>query len=367
MRALLGNFAQRVTGRGPHGVAPFDALSPDLARTRAKLPAGLWADGVLNRVEADATVAGESHSLLGQKLVAEPRAPASSSPVRRLYALRDACVAGADGVVWCPYRGLAIEETVRQWRGDPVTHPLLAAPRFPAPAPLPGVALSLGSLDAGGFYHFLHESLPRLALARAWLGQIDHFLCPGAPDRFQAGWLALAGVPAAKIKWLHGHAHWRCEQLLFTNLPTDDSAPSPWLFDAIRELARWSFPADANRRLWLTRRGAGSRHPVWEDRLLGLLPGFELVDLASLPASQQVALFASARVVAGPHGAGFANLPFCHPTARVVELLPDLQPRPLYARLAATAALPHAWAAVDFTRESNDLPALAVAIRDFAR
>lgn len=365
MRPLLSNLAQRVTGRGPHGVAPFDSLAPDLVRARAKNAAGPWPDGVLNRVESDATVAAESNSLLGQKFVAPSRPVAPFSPLRRLFALRDACVAGDDGVVWCPHLGLAIEETVRQWQAGPKAHPLLTAPRFPAAEPLSGVSLCLGSLGAGGFYHFLHESLPRLALARAWLGHIDHFLCPGAPGSFHAGWLDLAGVPEAKVKWLHGHTHWRCEKLLFTNLPTDDCEPSPWLVGAIRELTRWSPAPRSSRRLWLTRRDAASRHLVWEDRLLALLPGFEPVSLATLPAREQVVLFATAAVVAGPHGAGFANLPFCSPGARVVELLPNLQPRPLYGRLAAAARLPHAWVAADFTYEPRDLAGLAAAIQSF--
>jgi hypothetical protein len=365
MKQLLGRFAQRITGRGPHGVAPFDSVEADLVRARATLAAGTWPDGALHAVEADRTVVAGSFALLGQQIPKPLRPAAQLSPVRRLFALRDACVAGDDGVVWCPHLGLAVEETVRQWHGGPDTHPLLSAPRYPVATPLPGVALNLGSLDAGGFYHFLHESFPRLALARKWLDHVDHFLCPGGPDSFHGGWLELAGVPAARIRWLHGHAHWRCEQLLFTNLPTDDCAPTLWLFGAIRELARWSPAPYPTRRLWLTRRDAPSRRLAWEDRLLALLPDFEPVSLARLPAAEQVALFASAAVVAGPGGAGFANLPFCHPNARVVELLSDLLPLPLYARLAAVAGLPHAWAIVDFQREPDDLPALAAAIRAF--
>lgn len=365
MRRTAARIFQRLIRSGPRGVAPLDSVAQDLARVRAALAPGPWPDGTLQTIEPDTTATAGSIALLGQKLASSPRPVARRSPTRRLFSLRDACAAGADGVVWCPHLGLAIEETVRQWHGDPDTHPLLSAPRFPVATRLPGVALNLGSLDAGGFYHFLHESYPRLALARAWIDRIDHFICPGSPGGFHAGWLELAGVPAAKIKWLHGHAHWRCEQLLFTNLPTDDSAPSPWLLGAIRELVHWTAASHAVRRLWLTRQEATSRHLTWEDRLLAHLPGFEPVNLTRLPAAKQVELFASAAVVAGPHGAGFANLPFCHPTARIVELLPDLQPRPLYARLAAAAGLRHAWAAVDFTRPVS-VDELASAIQAFA-
>lgn len=365
MRRAVGRIFQHITRRGPHGVAPFATLAPDLLSVRVPLALGPCPDGVIHSVEADATASADTLSLLGQQFTTLALPVARLSPVRQLFALRDVCVAGDAGVVWCPHLGLAVAETSRQWHGGPDTHPLLSAPRFPAAMPLSGTTLNLGSLGAGGYYHFLHESLPRLVIAREWLDRVDHFLCPGLPGGFHSGWLELAGVPSAKIKWLHGHSHWRCEQLLFTNLPTDDCAPSAWLFAAIRRLARWSPATHATRRVWLTRRDASSRHLAWEDRLLTHLPGFEPIYLSRLPAAEQVAVFASAAVVAGPHGAAFANLPFCHPAARVVELLPDLQPRPLYARLAAAAGLRHAWVAVNFSQEPDDLPALGTVIRAF--
>jgi hypothetical protein len=365
MSALLAKVAQRLSGRGPRAVAPFSELAGRLHEAREGLDSCHWSDGVLSEIPADVPTSSVGMSLLGQEWRARAAPAASLSPVRRLYSLRDACVAGADGVVWCPRTHLAVEETVRVWSAPPARHPLLAAPRFPAAKILPSVSLNLGSLDAGGFYHFLHESLPRLALARDYLPRIDHFLCPGRPGSFQAGWLALAGVPVEKIKWLAGLTHWRCEQLLFTNLPNEDCRPSPWLVGVLRDLVGWRPAPGPARRLWLSREDAGSRRLAWESELLTLLPGFEKVVLSGLSATAQVGLFASAAAVAGPHGAAFAHLAFCPPDARAVELVPAAPHPPLYGRLAAAAGVRHAWAEVDFARPPTDLRAMAAAILRF--
>ena len=53
----------------------------------------------------------------------------------------------------------------------------------------------------------------------------------------------------------------------------------------------------------------------------------------------QAALFGSARVVAGPHGAGFANLLFCNPGTAVLEFFSPLYVNFCYWTLARGAGL----------------------------
>ena len=48
--------------------------------------------------------------------------------------------------------------------------------------------------------------------------------------------------------------------------------------------------------------------------------GFETVQAESLSISEQARLFAEAKIVLGPHGAGFTNIAFCKPGTKVVEL-----------------------------------------------
>lgn len=346
----------RLIGRGPFAVQPFDQLFPTPDNVH---------NHVLAAVAGDSCPSTASTTLLSQQPATESLPGVSRSPARRLFSVSDACLAGGDGVVYCPRRRLAVAETVRLWLQPADAHPLLSAPGIPSAQPLLGRTLSLASLGAEGFYHFLIESLPRLELARPWLAGLDHVLAPGRPGGFQEQWLALAGVPREKIIWLEGLSHYRCEQLLFTSALSEDSEPTPWLVEAIRRAVGFVPATRATRHLWISRRDAAARNLTWEDALLARLPQFECVELASRPPAEQIALLREAAVVAGPHGAGLANLVFCPPGAAIIELHPD-RDRPVFARLATAAGCRHAWAAVDFKRAPENLTSLAGAIRDFA-
>ena len=382
MSFLLKNLAQRAFGTGPVSVRPFDELPPVGPVSDRSVGPGANGhpeirppgSGEIASAPADTCDYFPTHSLLGQSpepILAngQPALPSSSvgkSARRRLFSLTDAGVAGDDAVIYVPSQRVAIEETVRQWSGPANRHPLLAAPRFPAAESLPGLSLSIGSLDAGGFYHFLMESLPRLHLAQGWLDQVDHVLANGSPGSFQERWLARAGIPTAKIRWLAGHTHFRCEQLLFTNLLCADLEPTPWLVAAIRSvLHRPNVERAGSRRIWISRSDAAARRFTAENSLLKDLNDFERVELARLSPADQIALMADASVIAGPHGAGLANLIFCAPGTRVIELMPDLRQRPLFGRLSIAVGCKHAWASVNFDHPEENVSDLASAIRAY--
>jgi len=365
----LKRLANLLLGSGPYRAAPFAGIAAArMSDIRQPVHRPEHQAAVVATAPADAFFAAESHPLLGQRAEPEmiagaPRYRAAGLCVslpRELWLLDDAAVAGADGAVWCPRTRTLVAETGRNWFFGSAEHPLLSAPRFPPPAPLAGLTLHLGTLNAEGFYHFLLESLPKLALARPWLPQVSHILANGRPGGFQEKWLRLAGIDPGCVRWLDGFSHFRCDQLLFARTLALDLRPTPWIVAQLRDLLPPPV-VPGGRRLWITRAAAGSRHLIWEEQLLAALPGFERIDLAALEPQAQIALMASAAVVAGPHGAGFANLVFCTPGARAIELMPGLKHVPLYARLAAAAGLHHAWLAADFSQPA-DVPRLATAI-----
>ncbi|MBC8010793.1 MAG: glycosyltransferase family 61 protein, partial [Burkholderiales bacterium] len=67
--------------------------------------------------------------------------------------------------------------------------------------------------------------------------------------------------------------------------------------------------------------------------------GFATVCLEELGWAEQIAVFRRARVVVAPHGAGLANLAFCAPGTRVVELVGRAYFNPVFWRLAALRGL----------------------------
>jgi capsular polysaccharide biosynthesis protein len=70
--------------------------------------------------------------------------------------------------------------------------------------------------------------------------------------------------------------------------------------------------------------------------------GFRTVHLEGLPFLDQVEMFSRAEVVAGTHGAGLANIVFCPPCGRVLELMPPRYCHPVYYNLACRAGLDYA-------------------------
>lgn len=357
--SLLRQILSRWFGHGPHRILPFAALADHESRC---LTEGVHTSECRSRVvgvEPDEPFHfPAAHSLLGSPpqfsaASATPQHYASLlAPGRekRLFLLADSAVIGCEGLVYSLRQRAAVAETAALWDAPATTNPLLHTLRFPASVRLPGLSLSLLARSSVNFFHFLAEALPRLHLARSLLSNVDHFIVSGFPDSYQARWLALAGVPVAKVVWAGPHAHYRCDQLLFTNDLLHDQQPTRWNVNAIRAVLGVSLPPSAPRRhLWISRRSASSRRIAWESQAIAELSGFETVMLEDLDPAHQIALFGEAATIVAPHGAGLANLAFCPPGARVVELFPAGFPlQPLYSRWAHAVGARPAWAAVDF-------------------
>ena len=111
-----------------------------------------------------------------------------------------------------------------------------------------------------------------------------------------------------------------------------------WVCNFLRRLFLGPEPVavEERRRLYISRAGA-QRRPVANEREIEAILGswgFETVRLEELRVREQAKLFASAEVVVGPHGAGFTNLVFCPPGAKIVEFFNRLYVHPLYWMLS---------------------------------
>ena len=55
----------------------------------------------------------------------------------------------------------------------------------------------------------------------------------------------------------------------------------------------------------------------------------------------QILLFQSAEFIITPHGAGLANLLFCEPETKVIELMPSVEVRPFFWMISEKLDLVH--------------------------
>jgi capsular polysaccharide biosynthesis protein len=73
-----------------------------------------------------------------------------------------------------------------------------------------------------------------------------------------------------------------------------------------------------------------------EQNLISVLSdkGVEIIVAGRHSIEEQIGIFARARVVIGPHGAGLTNIAFCCPGTTLYEIMGDRLINPCYANLA---------------------------------
>jgi hypothetical protein len=175
------------------------------------------------------------------------------------------------------------------------------------------------------FYHFVTEELVRaFALERAgFTGQyVLHQLPPFAGEL-----LALLGVPESRMITSVDRPTVYKTATFVTTIDASVAKDFPDVYLELRELLvdrAGAFAPRAKERLWM-HRGAGvnnvGRDLANPDEVYPLLErhGFEVIDLASLPAPEQVATVSRASALSGVHGAGFAHTLFMNPGGHVIE------------------------------------------------
>lgn len=177
--------------------------------------------------------------------------------------------------------------------------------------------------------HFLIDCLSALVAAQRAGALESH--PPIAPPLlpWQAELLDLAmGVDTPKPRIVEAPIV-RIDEAVFAT-PMDHflHAPGPPL-DAVREriLAHAAISADpaAAKRIYVSRLGSLKRVLVNEAELEAALEarGFTVIRPEALPVREQIALFHQAEVVVAPAGAALANVLFCKPGAKIIEIQPS--------------------------------------------
>ena len=69
--------------------------------------------------------------------------------------------------------------------------------------------------------------------------------------------------------------------------------------------------------------------------------------------TDQVKTFNNAKIIVGLHGAGFANLSFCEPNTKVIEIRPANHPNKIYERISSINKLDYKLYSTDIEKSSN--------------
>ena len=96
------------------------------------------------------------------------------------------------------------------------------------------------------------------------------------------------------------------------------------------------------RRLLVARKGPTRMiHNLRQVSAFCFRHGFETVYLEGMSVVDQIVLFQNAEFIVGAHGAGLANLLYCDPGTKVIELMPSAELRPFFWLISEKLGLVH--------------------------
>jgi Glycosyltransferase 61 len=228
------------------------------------------------------------------------------------------------------------------WRGATAAIADLP-PTFQRPRRLVGVCLNLASdfaLDNYG--HFILDCLPRLALflkAGFSLDDVDYVYLPRPMTKSASLILDALNIPNKKYIWANENPFVRADLVIATSFPGTKRNYAR----CVPEFLRGLFPtsSDPSRRIYIPREGL--RRVRNEASLIDVASEFGVEVYDYREHLNEPEFFANVDFVVGPHGAGLANIAFCPPGAKVLELIPSDHVHPYYYTLSESARLDYSY------------------------
>jgi capsular polysaccharide biosynthesis protein len=289
------------------------------------------------------------HPSFQSKSVSIPKAFVAVLPEGRYWVADDetfAVIAPDNKLIW---------DVSLQYRLPNVSHPVFKQSSLPRAAYTAENVAVLSFIWDSNYYHWLGEVLARIHLLDKSGIEIDKYLIHGKGSAaFQAETLSLLGIPKHKIIRSGRGMHLQAKRLIvpslepFSLLPFIPHSLAKWAIQFLRaELMGRVGPARVKgcERIYVSRGDARHRTVTNEARVVELLTarGFKTVMTGQMSVADQIRAFASAEIVVAPHGAGLANLMFCHPGARVLEMFAPNYVNPLYWYLSNHVGLDYAY------------------------
>ena len=211
-------------------------------------------------------------------------------------------------------------------------------PRFKKEIKGSVLSLLTGGAGNNNYWHWLFDVLPRISLFEDVLNikDINYFLLPDYKTRFQKQTLDLLNIPKEKCISSENFRHISSDKIIATDHPyvisksaTHDIQNMPiWISEWLKKkYLKNSINKDPHSydKIYIDRKDSissrGLRLIKNEEEVKEVLikNNFKPVILSEYDFLDQVKIFNNAKVIAGLHGAGFANICFCNPGTKVIE------------------------------------------------
>lgn len=244
------------------------------------------------------------------------------------------------GVVVSPDHRLLADVS---WQGDtlvsqPKHHPAMYKLALPPIKHVKGRVAVVSSVSPDNYYHWMFDILPRFGILQNSGLVPDHYII-NAVTQFQKDSLKVLDIPADRLLSPTKSTHIEADELIIPSLPGPLFSLSPQLqaCEYLRSIfLQRNRTQKPHRAIYITRADASTRRVINEAEIREEVidHGFEVVSLSHVPFLEQVELFAEARIIVGPHGAGFTNAVFCQRGSVLIEFMPERWKVDCFERLA---------------------------------
>ncbi len=204
-----------------------------------------------------------------------------------------------------------------------------------------GTVLSLLTGGAGNdnYFHWIFDVLPRLKICEQVmdLKKIDFFLLPGIEKKYQHESLDIFKIPREKRLSSKNFRHIVADEIIITDHPyclkndADNEIENipTWISKWLKSVCikKSENIKSMQKKIYIDRKDSTAntrylRSIINETEVKNMLKkeGFEFISFGDYSFKEQTEIINNSSVIVGLHGAGFANLCFCEPHTKVLEL-----------------------------------------------
>jgi tetratricopeptide (TPR) repeat protein len=212
---------------------------------------------------------------------------------------------------------------------------------------LDGSYILLGGAE--NYYHWWIDFLPRIGILREFPELKDHkILILNSLNSDQLATLAKVGISEDRLVKIRRNYMITCDELIVPSLTGRRLSPSgtpewmqpmvnDWAIHWLREeFADWLVPIpNMPKRIFISRTNARFRRCINEAEIYAIAQryGFMTLENEHMSYQEQMAVYAGAEIVMGPHGAGFTNMLFAPETATAIEMFPKRRAASFYREM----------------------------------
>ncbi|MEM1170392.1 MAG: tetratricopeptide repeat protein [Cyanobacteria bacterium P01_H01_bin.35] len=235
-------------------------------------------------------------------------------------------------------------------------HRIFELEELPKLEKIDGTVAVLSGLSGNVYFHWMVDILPRLEILKIHgidLEEIDWFLVNSYQQPFQRESLKILGIPEEKILESDRHPYIQAKQLIVPSFPGYLGWLPSWGLEFQRRVflerikqERKTENKSTNfypERIYISRNNSRYRRVFNEEEVISKLSqlGFVCIEPESITLTEQIAIFAHAKVIIAAHGSGLTNIMFCRPGTKVIELVSPNYIRHYYWVISQQLGLEH--------------------------